>query len=222
MFKRLLKDLAGNRASANTSGNREDFLPLYDSKFGPLLGVRETGFRVIFELLQNNWRAHGNQTLIVETGSLREVGNWAGDGQSTVLWKEFSQLLPCEIHTVDLNPATSEIVRSICGDAVNVHTGDSVAFLHRMATMPSPRQIDLLYLDSYDFDPDNPFPSSFHHIKELIAVRPCLGPGSIIAIDDNFQTPEGKIIGKGSLAMEWFDHLGIPFKHMGYQFVWQL
>jgi hypothetical protein len=147
--------------------------------------------------------------LIIETGSMRTPGNWTWDGQSTVLWKEFGLLYESEIHTVDLDPEAARVVRQECGELVQAHTGDSV-------------QIDMLYLDSYDFDAADPFPSAFHHIKELIAVRPCLGPGSIIAIDDNFVLAEGGFTGKGYLADEWFRHLDIPCLHRGHQFVWQL
>jgi len=213
------------KRQGETQAAPASFLPLYEKTFAPLLDLRTTGFRSIFELLEARCAALDRPALIIETGSMRAIGNWAGDGQSTVLWKEFSAFHPCEIHTVDLDPAAAAVVGEACGDAVQAHTGDSVAYLYEMAKRPEPPQIDLLYLDSYDFDPANPFPSAMHHIKELIAVRPCLRPGSIIAIDDNYIHPDpedGRITGKGYLAMQWFRHLDIPLLHRGHQFVWQL
>lgn len=211
-------------AAAATAPAATSFLEYYDSKFAPLLGQRAASFRVIFERLEALCRARppgAPPALIVETGSLRQIGNWAGDGQSTVLWKEFARFHACEIHTVDLDPDAALTVRETCGDAVHAHTGDSVAYLHGLARQRS-RQIDLLYLDSYDLDMDDPFPSAFHHIKELIAVAPCLGPGTIVAIDDNFIDPLGNLTGKGYLVLQWFKHLDIPRLHDGYQYVWQL
>jgi hypothetical protein len=198
------------------------FLAHFEKNFAPLLALRAAGFRKMFQLLEERCRGRAGPALIIETGSMREVGNWPGDGQSTVLWKEFASIHDCEVHSVDLDPEAARVVRQECGDAVNMHTGDSVRFLYDFVGSPQARQIDLLYLDSYDFDSKDPFPSAFHHIKELIAVRPCLGPGSIIAIDDNFVLEEGGWTGKGYLAMQWFDHLGIPCLQQGHQFVWQL
>ena len=198
------------------------FLAHYKERYMPLLGVRAGGFQAIFEQLEARCQGREQPALIVETGSMRTPGNWAGDGQSTVLWKEFASIYECEIHTVDLDPEAARVVRQECGEAVHAHTGDSVRFLYDFANSPQARQIDLLYLDSYDFDLANPFPSAFHHIKELIAIRPCLGSGSIVVIDDNFVLAEGGFTGKGYLAMQWFDHLGIPCVYQGHQFVWQL
>ncbi|MDB5803042.1 MAG: hypothetical protein JWN73_364 [Betaproteobacteria bacterium] len=216
LFRTALAPRKDNAAAASP------FLAHYESRFAPLLAGRAGGFREIFRRLEARCAARAEPGLIIETGSMRAVGNWAGDGQSTVLWKEFASIHDCEVHSVDLDPEATRVVREECGDAVQAVTGDSVRYLYDFANSPQARQIDVLYLDSYDFVPENPFPSAFHHIKELIAVRPCLGPGSIVAIDDNFPFSEGGWTGKGYLAMEWFKHLGIPFAHQGHQFVWQL
>jgi len=208
-------------AKPDTTVSSSGFLTLYDREFaGPLRG-RSASYRIMFEKLQARARSLDRPLLIVETGSLRVLGNW-DDGQSTLLWDEFSRFHPAEIHTVDLDPQAAVVVQDACGPAVRAHTGDSVMFLHQFAGANPQRQIDLLYLDSYDFDVRDPFPSAMHHVKELISIRPCLGPGTIVAIDDNFVTTEGHFIGKGYLAMQWFDHLGISCLHEGHQFVWEL
>jgi hypothetical protein len=219
MFNKLV---SGAMRAGNAGAGVSPFLANYEKRFAPLLYGRASGFRTIFQLLEARCAGRAEPALIVETGSMRVVGNWIGDGQSTVLWKEFSSIYESEIHTVDLEPEAAKVVREECGDAVQAHTGDSVAFLHDFASGPEPRQIDLLYLDSYDLDVDDPFPSAFHHIKELIAIRPCLRAGSIVAIDDNIVAPGGGYIGKGYLAKYWFDRLNIPCLHEGHQFVWQL
>ncbi|HEY4370630.1 MAG TPA: hypothetical protein VGN52_01725 [Burkholderiales bacterium] len=217
MLKNLFKGTLKGESEEVTAS---PFIANYDKRFAPLLGVRASGFRAIFQRLEPICAKRAG--LIIETGSMRVVGNWLGDGQSTVLWKEFASIYDCEVHTIDLDPQAAVVVRQECGDAVHAHTGDSVRFLYDYANSPGARQIDLLYLDSYDFDSKDPFPSAFHHVKELITVRPCLGPGSIIAIDDNFVLEAGGYTGKGYLAIQWFEHLGIPCVHQGHQFVWQL
>ncbi|HEX4329296.1 MAG TPA: class I SAM-dependent methyltransferase [Burkholderiales bacterium] len=219
----MLKNIfRGTSRSADQAGGGSPFMANYEQRFAPLLGGRASGFRAIFQLLEARCQSLAQPGLIIETGSMRVPGNWAGDGQSTVLWKEFASVYDMEVHTVDLEPDAARVVRQECGAAVQAHTGDSVRFLYDFANSARARQIDLLYLDSFDFDAKDPFPSAFHHIKELIAVRPCLGPGSIVAIDDNFVVDTGGFTGKGYLAMQWFDHLGIPCAHQGHQFVWQL
>ena len=219
MIFNTLKALLGS--GDNPGAAQRSFLPVYDQLYAPHLMGRAAGFRIMFERLEARAALRSEPLLIVESGSLRKPGNWE-DGQSTMLWKEFAQFHECEIHTVDLDPKAAVSVRQTCGDAVHAHTGDSVAFLHQMACAPEPRQIDLLYLDSFDFDPEEPFPSALHHVKELISVRPCLDKGSIVAIDDNFVLPDGQFAGKGYLAMQWFRHLEIPCVHSGYQLVWEL
>jgi hypothetical protein len=206
---------------AAAPGPLAPFWAIFDREFAPNLGPREASFRIMLETLALRARGDGAPLLVVETGSMREENGWL-DGQSTALWATFARYLPCEVHTVDLNADAAALVRRICGDQVQTHTEDSVGFLHRIVTAPQARQIDLLYLDSFDFDPRDPFPSAMHHVKELIAARPCLAKGSIVAIDDNFYNDQGQCVGKGYLAMQWFEHLRIPFLHKGYQVVWQL
>ena len=212
---------AKKNVPASAAPQERSFLPYFDEKFAVLLEHRAPGFRVMFERLEARGRA-APPALIVETGSMREAGNWAGDGQSTFLWNEFGGFFKSEVHTVDLAPEAALVVREYCCGDVRAHTGDSVLFLHEMATRAAPPQIDLLYLDSYDYDIANPFPSAFHHIKELIAVRPCLRKGSVIAVDDNYVHPDGRIEGKGYLVAEFFRHLDIPCIYQGHQMVWQL
>ena len=222
MLKKILKDLIGSDAKppATPLGARS-FMPEYERTFAPHLNQRAESFRVMLEKLEEVAARRPGPLLIIETGSMREVDDW-GAGQSTLLWKAFSAFHQCEIHTVDLNPDTTALVKRVCGEAVHAHTRDSVAFLYDMANAKPRRHIDLLYLDSYDFNPEDPFPSAMHHILELIAIRPCLGEGSLVAIDDNFVLPDGSFTGKGYLALQWFRHLNISSLHLGYQFVWQL
>ena len=117
-------------AKPDTTVSSSGFLTLYDREFaGPLRG-RSASYRIMFEKLQARARSLDRPLLIVETGSLRVLGNW-DDGQSTLLWDEFSRFHPAEIHTVDLDPQAAVVVQDACGPAVRAHTGDSVMFLHQ-------------------------------------------------------------------------------------------
>jgi hypothetical protein len=82
------------------------------------------------------------------------------------------------------------------------------------------KQADLFYLDSFDLKLDDPFPSMFHHIKELLAIG-SLRKGVVIAVDDNL-VHNGQDIGKGKLVAEYFSNLGVDKLYDGYQSVWQV
>lgn len=222
MFDRLSKILGRARQPHALPERRASFLPRFEQDFAPRLGARGEGFRTIFTQLEARADQTGQPLLIVETGGMREAGDWAGDGQSTVLWSAFAGVRDCELHSVGSAPRTAAVIRQACGVAVRARTGDGAAFLHEFARVPRARQIDLLYLDSGEFEPDNPFPLAMQCVHELIAARPCLHRGSIVAIDDNVLLPDGELTGRGYLAMQWFRHLDIPFLHRGSQFIWQL
>ena len=59
---------------------------------------------------------------------------------------------------------TDEYARSLVSPRTRVFAQDSVPFLHRLAQelTKANRPIDLLYLDSYDWDAQNPVPSMVH------------------------------------------------------------
>ena len=92
----------------------------------------------------------------------------------------------------------------------NLHfvCSDSVSFLQNFG-----KTIDFLYLDSYDFDVDNPFPSQHHHLLEISAAYPFLNENSIVLIDD-CDLPHG---GKGKLAIQFLMQRGWQVLMSGYQ-----
>lgn len=210
-------------ASAGADARAPSYRARYESTFAPLLGIRAESFGLMLGLLEDTCRTLDRPALIVETGSVRRAGAWENEGQSTCLWADFADHYEAEIHTVDLDPGPARVIREELklGPAVRAHTGDSVRFLHDFAQREAGRHIDLLYLDSFDFDLSNPFPSAFHHMKELAAIRTCLGPGTIVAVDDNPQVEGGGYTGKALLVAEWFDQVGIPRIFTGYQFIWR-
>jgi hypothetical protein len=122
---------------------------------------------------------------IVETGCARLVGNWSGDGQSTLVWSWIADQLGGSVTSYDITPESCRVARQLAPTA-NIIQSDSVAGL---AAYPTPEEIDFLYLDSMDYDGD---PSAEHHLAELGAVWDKLRPGAIIAVDDNRGGGDGK------------------------------
>jgi hypothetical protein len=199
------------------------FLDTYEARYAPLLGARTEGFRLIFQELERRRSALGaaHRPWIIETGSLRQLDNWAGDGQSTRLFDHYANHCDGSVISIDIDPMAQRMVVAHCTAKVTSIAADSVRSLWQLATSARGRKVDLLYLDSYDFDPANPFPSAFHHVKELVSAIPLLDEGSIVAVDDNFLLSDGGKIGKGSLVWQWFADIGLAPLHDGYQYVWR-
>jgi hypothetical protein len=173
-----------------------------------LLGKRAAGFQCMWDTLKAMKK---DSYLIVETGTTRIPDNWEGDGQSTRIWDMFANESNGKVVTVDICPYACEVAKTLVGDKVTVVCSDSITFLDSFAQKGD---IDLLYLDSYDIDFNNPHNSSFHHIKELTAVFSSLSPSCIIAVDDNIPGA-----GKGKYVREFLETVGYRVIYDGYQIV---
>lgn len=222
MLLEVLRDLLGRKRPAPASLS---FLPMYDRDYAPLLAQRAEGFRAIFERVEQHAERRGARNydpLLVETGTVRTRDNWAGDGQSTRLFDAYVSHHHGRCLTVDIDPAAALLARELCSRRTEATTGDSVRFLSELSARLGERHIDLLYLDSFDLDPADARPSAFHHMKELTAVWRSLGPGTVIAVDDNPVLPDGTRIGKAMYVAQFFDDLGIAPFYDGYQLAWEL
>lgn len=214
---------------------RQDaFWRFFDKEAGPRLGLRGPTFRKMFEYLD---RLDGPIT-IVETGCARQAGNWQGDGQSTVLFDRYVTARDAQSScvTVDISEASVAACRALVGPRVSVNQDDSVAFLGKFVdkAVEAGQTIDLLYLDSFDLDRTYWYPSAIHHLKELTAAIRCLGPSSLVAVDDcplgadlvpagkgNFEfIAEPSIGGKGRLVAEYAATVGARLEFCGYQAGW--
>ena len=209
------------------------FFEQFDSEWGKLLAHRRDGFRATFDYLAKR-RDKGH--LIVETGCARWVDNWAGDGQSSILFDRFASESGGQVYSVDIDPAACNYARSKVSPTTTVTTQDSVVFLARLGRelVRAGRFIDLLYLDSFDYDWKNPLPSSVHHLKELCAIAPALNAGTLVVLDDSFrsmsavrQAPnsyalirDNGISGKALYVAEYFEQIGVPPCFEGYQTGW--
>ena len=175
---------------------------------------RQDSFLIMIEKMKSK-----PNPLIVETGCARTPNNFGGDGMSTLIWDNYIEEYNGTCYSIDLSEQSIEFARNNTKH-VNLICSDSVAYLFNLNKefRQTNRYIDLLYLDSFDFQPHNPHPSSFHHILELLCIWPSCSKGTIISVDDNF--PNG--IGKGKYVRQFLDNIGIKPIYNGYQIVWEL
>lgn len=212
--------------------NTSSFWKFFEAEAYPQLQHRQHSLRYVFEHLDRLNRP----VFIVETGCVRTAGNWAGDGQSTVLFDRFVSQWPGSVmHSVDIDPNATALCKTLVSAHVEVHTGDSVAFLRQLARNPPHAfpHLDALYLDSYDVDFDNPHSSALHHMKELVAASRLIGPSTLVVVDDapseavfipsgnqvRFVTPP-RISGKGKYVADYARMIGLEPVFSGYQVGW--
>jgi predicted O-methyltransferase YrrM len=189
--------------SFHSSLSAKDYLANRISPTDP----RAPSFQMCFQILEAR-----QAKVLVETGTARNGSqNCAGDGCSTVLFADWAKDHHATLYSVDICPqaikTSKKAVRHINRN-VQFFTQDSVGFLQNFG-----RQIDFLYLDSYDFDFANPDPSQIHHLHEIEAALPYLHKDSVIMIDD-CALPYG---GKGKLVIEYLTSLGWKILLESYQ-----
>jgi len=183
---------------------RED-RPTLVEFFGPYadrLGQRRDTFeRVVFELQS---RRH---PFIIETGCVRNVSNWGGDGCSSILFADFVSQYDGKLISIDID---EDICRR-CRNATQrfeadhvVICGDSVTALKQLAFFATSKKIDLLYLDSYDWDKEHEVECQTHALKEAQAIQHLVAQDGFILVDDVALPGQGK----GGMVIPWLTHNG--------------
>lgn len=167
---------------------------------------RYESFVLTLEMLQQR-----NCKVMVETGTARCGEKDVGAGASTILFGDWAFHNGAKFTSVDISPANLAVAKRDSHayvSAMDFVVSDSVKFLENFKD-----KIDFLYLDSLDYEIDNPTPSQEHHLKELIASYPKLHKNTFILIDD-CGLPKG---GKGKLAIEYLTSKGWKVVYNKYQ-----
>lgn len=172
--------------------------------------------------------------LILETGCLRKVDNYAGDGQSTLIFDKYTQYRGngSKVFSVDINKENVNLCKQIVSDGVDVESEDSVKFISNFyKKIKKHEKLSLLYLDSFDVSWDYPFESSAHHLKELTAATRYIDHKTLVVVDDapinllgyrdennNLKLiKETTIGGKGYLVHEYAKAIGAEIYFSHYQ-----
>lgn len=179
----------------------------------PKKNMRYDTFHAALKLMRDR-----NMKTIVETGTARGGRKgFESDGGSTIIFADWAKERGAEFYSVDisldhLNQAKRGVTQEIGAIPSSIHfvCSDSIAFLQNFG-----KTIDFLYLDSYDFDFNNPLPSQYHHLYEIQAAYPKLSENSIVMIDD-CTLPYG---GKGKFAIEFLLERGWKILENRYQVI---
>jgi len=186
---------------------KRDFFEIFFSRYYPFLDKRKNTFKQMFMYLES---LNKENYLIVETGTTRYINDLEGDGNSTIMFDLYlNHQRNGILYTVDLHAPNCAVAQEHTSNKTTIIVGDSVNFLNKF---PNPEEIDLLYLDSIDFQWDDQHPSSLHHLKELTTIYAKLKPGCLIVVDDNF---EGE--GKGKYVSEFLEEIGAKLYFNEYQ-----
>jgi len=196
-----------------------DFKEIFEKYFFPRLDgdrKRSDGFSKIFEELLKI----ESRPVILETGCMRVPGNWDGDGQSTFMFDVFCQKRNGFFISIDVNTESIDTARKACSDNTILILGDSVSALRQLSQLMPGLKADLIYLDSFDVDANNPMPSAIHHSLEMIAVSPMVKSGTIICVDDyRVRGIEG---GKGLIVDQFMQTINAEVIHDAYQKAWRM
>jgi hypothetical protein len=189
------------------------------NKIGPL---RQRGFDYIFEYLKTI-----KNPLIVETGCAREENNYEGDGQSSLLFDQYTKEYGGQFYTVDISKESVKYCRSkMINEKSSVNLGDSILYLKELNKwlLSKNEKIDFLYLDSFDAPKNNPdtvLTSALHHLYEFTTILPSLKPGCLIGVDDCWPSGDS-ISGKGTFVAEYMNKINIKPSLVFHQTFWKL
>ena len=162
--------------------------------------------RDMFEILFEN--SNGVRINILETGSA------AHGTKSSMFFACYVKIFGGRFDTVDTNPEIKLKYSFLESSNIKFHSEDSLKFINNLDDKTI-NELDLIYLDSFDLDINNPTPSQNHGLNEFLSLNKKLKKGAIIAIDDtpvsyelfgNTQKNEFDFIpGKGRLVLDFLD-----------------
>ena len=163
----------------------QKFIEKYSCRWNP--STQRSKFQ-FFEKVINHLVSLDRPVRVIETGAMwTKLEDDAG---------AFTAIIADLIHnhtgglltTIDISPKAIESCKANTKKyAINMAyvTSDSVDWLKRMPAQEI-KEIDLLFLDSYDLHVPDPDPSAIHHFRELLAVYDNLRDDVIVGVDDNF------------------------------------
>lgn len=166
-----------------------------------------------FELMLKHLDGCGHDPIVIETGCARRNEIGGGDGGSTLIWQRYIQSRPKSwFRAIDISPGNARFAQG-SAPGVEVICADSVLTLRELAE--ANYKLDLLYLDSFDCTSGNEQASAEHHMRELDAAMPIIGPKTLVVVDDS-----PGMTGKGALVAKYAERVGARLVLDDYQIGW--
>ena len=191
--------------------SREEILSLSDADFEKL--VRECAGpdrnETMFEACKLLAQADGES--IVETGCIR---GYHGDGQSTLIWTMLAIRQNKYFYSFDLNTKPAKEWLGPIDHVPDFIEGDSIESVGLWEPVGT---VGLLYLDSWDYEADNPLPCQIHQCAELGAFYGHLSDRAIVLLDDAAHDGGGKV----KLSSEFLKLRGWELVQNAYQQLWK-
>lgn len=153
------------------------------------------------KVIQSLEETYTNPITIVETGCIRNTTEESkfGDGWSTLNWEYYCKRTNSVVYVVDIDERHLSKAKEIVPESEFVHytKQDSIQYLKQFD-----KQIDLLFLDSYDYvgPEENIIACHNHCLNEVLAAWDKLNTHCYVLIDDVFNNAWD---GKGKLAIPY-------------------
>ncbi len=176
-FKRKIAESKKNyrhflfNKNLNNLKNVDELVDLHFNFYSSIEHVNYEMFKFLLSNFENN------PLKILETGSS------AYGTKSSHLFVNYIKKFGGEFTTVDMNPDIRNQFLPYLKDNIKFVVSDSVEYLSNMKRT-NLKELDIVYLDSYDVDLNNPEPSENHGYNEFYSIEKYLKSGCIVAIDD--------------------------------------
>jgi len=170
---------------------------------------RNNSFEKTLEIIYDTF---GNNSInIIETGTIRGDTDTSryGDGWGTLNWKFYADHTNSKIWSVDIDQNAINIANKVVpsDELLSYVCQDSIDFIKQFD-----KEIDVLFLDSYDFcgDEENIKKCHEHSLNEVKAALPKLSKSAIVLIDDIF---DHSYNGSGKLSIPFLINNGFELIH---------
>lgn len=140
--------------------------------------LAKQGFQNIelFKKLFQNSNPHSLN--IFETGS---SANWGAN--SSLLFDAYVKIFGGKFVTVDLRNTANKYLNNRFSKFSKSYVDDSINFI-KNTNQDFLKRLDVVYLDSYDLDINDPYPSMEHGLKEFLEIDKYISKDCLVAVDD--------------------------------------
>lgn len=161
-----------NNLQGNLIYDREtDSYEMFSNKSGENKHINYLTFKRLFQEMQS-----------LKTPLILESGIASAGTHSTYLFNEYVKKYGGFFWSVDINHNLVDIHKGNMCPATQLICGDSVSFFKKWCT--ENKEVDVIYLDSYDLDFYDPAPSGNHGLEEYKALIPSIRKNTLMLIDD--------------------------------------